>query len=536
MRWVIYWMWFVCVLGISLARAQDASGHVLIGTAKNEEGRSVIATRDGGYAVVGIREEDPFTKKMYVVKLDSTGALEWAQVLGLYRDNLVEYGLDLVQTRDGGYVLVGTTEDLSTGIDILVVKLDSLGMIQWSKKIGGEGDEEAYSIVEDDDGGLVMVGFSNSFVDSLTISVFVAKLHADGSLAWSRIIDAGGYEFGFSIVKANDGGFVLTGLAVLDFSLPRMYLIKLDENGDFVWSRFFHGGEGAAGQTVVAVPGQGYIAMGKYIIPSAQTEEKLCLIAVDEDGDPINAYFYDIERNEAEYLRGSDMALLEDGGFAIVATDYNFQNEDENKTVILRLQQDGSVAWAFHIQNEKAAQLSSVIEANDSSLVMVGSNASFGKGGKDVWVLKVNAEGRLHPACPETLSPLKITLDTSVQLVELITLGDKVEKDLNPTVVVHDMDVSSFGSSELCGQFFVPREIGEKATKLVQLEGRQGWRLDFAEEQKVVEIMVANPMGRTVFRHREENVTSVRIEFPKPEGIYILKVDTDQEQLLYKLH
>ncbi len=546
MRSVVFLLVFVGVLFVGFVSAQDKSGHVVIGTAKDEEGYSVIQTRDGGYMLVGVRVEDPITKKMYVVKLDKTGALEWARVLGRFYPNLEEYGIDLLQTRDGGYVVVGTTvdEDVTMSVDLLVVKLDSLGAIQWAKKLGGSGDEEVYEVIEDDDGGLVMVGFSYLEMDSMGstgpfgLNILVAKLRADGNLEWSRLIDLGVEAFGFSIVKANDGGFVIAGGALPDYGLPQMYLAKLDENGDLIWNRVMYETYGAMGKTVVAVPGRGYVVMGNRIGDDREHKQRLYLVEVDEDGHPTSAYYYDIDRDSAEYLVAGDMVALEDGGYAIVATNHDPRDYSKSTAVVLRLRKDGRVAWAHRIHTNKSVQLMSVIRAQDSSLVMAGSSISSGRPDWNMWLLKLTPKGDLPTACMQVLNPLRTVRDTAEDLSVDLAISGRGFKGRIPAPIPHEMDTMSIGSSELCGQFFLPemKEKEENALKLVRLENGQGWRLNFPDIREEVEIVVFDVMGHEVFRRRAQNVNSVRIELPKVESMYILKANTEVEQLLFKLY
>ena len=546
MRGIAILLVFVGIMGVGFVSAQDKSGHVIIGTGKDELGYSVIQTRDGGYMLVGVRVEDPITKKMYVVKLDKTGALEWAHVLGRFYPNLEEYGVDLLQTRDGGYVVVGTTvdEDVTMSVDLLVVKLDSLGAIQWAKKLGGGGDEEVFEVLEDDDGGLVMVGFSYLEMDTLGsteplgLNILVVKLRPDGDLEWSRLIDEGVEEFGFSITKANDGGFVIAGGALPDYSLPGMYLAKLDENGDLVWSRVLNETYGVVGKTVVAVPGRGYVVMGNRVGDFREQEQRLYLVEVDEDGHLTSAYYYDIDRDSAEYLGAGDMVALEDGGYAIVATSHDPGDKSKSTAVVLRLHKDGRVAWAHRIRSNKSAQLMSVIRAQDSSLVMAGSSISSGRPDWDLWLLKLTPKGNFPAACMQELNPLGAARDTAEDLRVDLAFSGRVFEGRIPAPTPHVMDTTSIGSSELCGQFFVPemKEKEENALKLVRLENGQGWRLDFPDIREEVELVVFDVMGHEVFRRRAQNVNRVRIELPRVESVYILKANTEVEQLLYKLY
>ena len=83
------------------------------------------------------------------------------------------------QTTDGGFIIAGGTNSLNGDVtgyhvafemaghligeltsDIWVVKLDSLGKIQWEHCYGGSGDDDASSILQTADGGYIVAGSS----------------------------------------------------------------------------------------------------------------------------------------------------------------------------------------------------------------------------------------------------------------------------------------------------------------------------------------------------------------------------------------
>src|SRR5689334_1581411 len=80
-----------------------------------------------------------------------TLGIEWQKCLGgSFGDNATS----IIQTADGGYAVAGTTEsndgDVTTvnhgGLDIWVVKLNSSGVIEWQKSLGGSDEDSPTSI------------------------------------------------------------------------------------------------------------------------------------------------------------------------------------------------------------------------------------------------------------------------------------------------------------------------------------------------------------------------------------------------------
>ena len=106
----------------------------------------------------------------WVVKVDSAGKIQWDKTIGGNSDDNLKA---VIQTLDGGYALVGESlsnisveksENSWGGSDWWLVKLDSSGSIQWDKTIGGSGTEYIDYIKQTDDGGFVLAGSTRSLL------------------------------------------------------------------------------------------------------------------------------------------------------------------------------------------------------------------------------------------------------------------------------------------------------------------------------------------------------------------------------------
>ncbi len=151
----------------------DASGILqwqkCLGGTDVERGFSIQKTIDGGSILAGYTSSYDGDVSGYhggydtwVVKLDATGALEWQKCLGGMGD---EFGNSIKQTVDAGYILVGKTSSYDGDVsgnhgqdDAWVVKLDSYGVIQGQKCIGGLWHENGNSIQPTFDGGYILLG------------------------------------------------------------------------------------------------------------------------------------------------------------------------------------------------------------------------------------------------------------------------------------------------------------------------------------------------------------------------------------------
>ena len=207
----------------------DPQGNLLWDKAFNvgsyEYGYCVQQTRDGGYILVG----DIFgwgypesTIAGWVIKTDTDGDIQWDKKLWYGTGDCKSKSVN--QTSDGGYIVVGCTACFGIGLDAWLIKLDANGSEVWNRTYGVEHADEAYSVQQTNDGGYIFTGEAGS-------DLRLVKTDSIGNIEWDRRIDGGGN--GLSVQQVSDGGYLIGGYTMFygggyfDF-----YLIKTDENGN----------------------------------------------------------------------------------------------------------------------------------------------------------------------------------------------------------------------------------------------------------------------------------------------------------------
>lgn len=104
----------------------------------------------------------------WLVKLDSNGTVLWNKTIGGNQDDLFS---KMIATNDGGYLLLGSsksgisndkTEDSRGLFDNWMVKINATGAVLWDKTIGGNLNDFGYDILQTSDSGFLMASTSNS--------------------------------------------------------------------------------------------------------------------------------------------------------------------------------------------------------------------------------------------------------------------------------------------------------------------------------------------------------------------------------------
>jgi len=128
-------------------------------------GYSLKSTADDGYIIFGMTNQEAYGNLARLIKTDENGEIIWDKYYGNLEDadeNTVGRYMDI--TTDGGYILTGYTENISTGLaDAWLIKTDSEGNVIWKKIYGRERDDRFYSVIQTADGGYIMTGYTDSF-------------------------------------------------------------------------------------------------------------------------------------------------------------------------------------------------------------------------------------------------------------------------------------------------------------------------------------------------------------------------------------
>jgi hypothetical protein len=169
----------------------------------------LVQTSDGGYALAGYTYSfDADLKDFYLVKTDAAGNILWNKTYG---GASYEEALSLVATSDGGFALVGyTNPPLSADYDVWLIKTDPSGNVEWNKTYGGPNIDRGHSVVQTADGGYAIVCRTNSFGAGGT-DVWLIKTDAYGNMQWSRRYGEANLDDPWSVVATSDGGYAMAG-------------------------------------------------------------------------------------------------------------------------------------------------------------------------------------------------------------------------------------------------------------------------------------------------------------------------------------
>ncbi|MEO8148173.1 MAG: T9SS type A sorting domain-containing protein [Bacteroidia bacterium] len=256
-----------------------------LGGTNDDRANSIIQTFDSGYIVAGFSNSNDGDVignhgdyDYWVVKLNSSGSIQWQKSLGGTDDDEAS---SIIQISDSGYVVAGYTFSNDSdvmfnhgGFDCWIVKLDTLGTIQWQQSLGGTGSDGAYSIAETFDSGFIVGGISNSNDSNVTGNhglrdYWVVKLNAFGNLDWQKCFGGTGYDKANSIIQTSDSGYIVVGSSKSNdgdvtgnHGNEDYWVVKTDASGTIQWQQSLGGTDGEFAFSVIQTYDNDYLVAG----------------------------------------------------------------------------------------------------------------------------------------------------------------------------------------------------------------------------------------------------------------------------------
>ena len=249
--------------------------------------QNICATNDGGIVAVGISTSDDGDISnhiggwdIWMVKIDRDGNLEWDKSLGGLGN---EYNSSIIQTSDNGYLMAGVNNGQGGGNydtvcnyhgeegvgggwhDYWVVKMDSIGNIEWQECYGGTYHDTPSDIVETHNGYIIVgttlsndgdvYGFNGvPGNQEYGADIWVIKIDKQGNLIWQNSLGGLHWESSKNIFTTSDGGFMIVGRTASDDGdvegyhgidtgiYDDIWFAKLDSLGNLTWQYCYGGG------------------------------------------------------------------------------------------------------------------------------------------------------------------------------------------------------------------------------------------------------------------------------------------------------
>ncbi len=360
---------------------------------------------------------------MWLVKLNDDGTKAWEKTFGGTGD---EVAAAAAQTNDGGFVVTGYTASHSTGdvganhggLDYWVIKISSTGALQWQKTLGGNGDDWPQAIAVTTEGRIAITGYTKSNntgdvgANHGGEDLWLAILENNGNLAWQKVLGGNGSEIGRALVPVADGGLVVGGTSTSnnngDVPMAKgsidFWVMRMDKNGQLNWNKTYGGNNieelfGLAGGTGNTILATGSTRSNNGDVTGAKGSDDTWLVQID------------LANGQLKWQKtfggaGADAAraITVTPAGKILLAGYSYSNNSGDVGVnngagdfwVLALQANGDVIWKKLLGGNDEEQAFGVSLSGQNGFVVCGYTHSHNTGdvganhgNSDWWVVRL---------------------------------------------------------------------------------------------------------------------------------------------------
>lgn len=380
------------------------------GGSQNDLAQAIINTNDNGYAVLGYAQSVDFdlinkideSFDYWLLKFDAEHNLEWSKTFGGSDD---DRGRDIIQTNDNGFLITGFSRSSDGDVsenngnyDFWTLKLDALGTILWEKSFGFSGSDQAYTIKKTTDNGFLLggsldVSASGGQGNSKSLHAggdfWLIKIDENGTKLWSRYFGGLFTDSLYDIEETENGDFILVGssdssdtdissnLGTYDF-----WVVKIDKNGDLVWEKSFGGTQADEAFSIAKTNDNHFLIAGNTRSLDVDVTENvgssdIWIIKINEDG----ALIWEQTFGGSNFEVANKIIKSSQNGFYVVGSsrslDFDVSKNEGNKDVwILKIDENGNLVWQKSIGGSDLDEATGIIETENNGIIIVGESWS----------------------------------------------------------------------------------------------------------------------------------------------------------------
>jgi len=372
----------VALLPASPSQAQQRWERTF-GGAVQDYGYDVRQTSDGGYVVAGMTNSfGAGSYDVYLIKTNASGDTLWTRTYG---GADYDYALSIQLSSDTGYIISGGTYSFGGGgDDVYLLKTNASGDTLWTRTYGGASHDYGSSVRQTSDGGYIIAGTTFSY-GSGSGDVYLLKTNATGDTLWTRTYGGTNEENGISVQQTSDSGYVIAGFTCsFGAGSYDAYLIKTNASGDTLWTKTYGGTGLDVGYSVQQTTDGGFIIAGS--TNSFGNGDQVYLIKTNASGDTLWTKTYG--GTSLDY--GQSVQQTSGGGYIIAGATWS--SGDSSQTYLIKTNASGDTLWTRTYGGANPDLARSVYQTSDGGYIVAGQTRSFGDSDQ-VYLIKTDANG-----------------------------------------------------------------------------------------------------------------------------------------------
>ncbi|MFX0137396.1 MAG: hypothetical protein ACFFDN_27400, partial [Candidatus Hodarchaeota archaeon] len=217
----------------------------------DDAGNDIIIDQNGDLFVAGkIYNESEGIYDVFLAKYNNLGIQKWNKTWQADLDS-VAYGIDIDPNNQYLY-LTGSTINASANVNIFLLKYDINGVFRWNRTWEGHEFDCGYSVRvnQSDANEIYITGFTESL--GQLGDVILLKYNSSGDLQWAKNWDNADTDNANDLAIAQNGDIYIAGLTNTAQTQTQILLLKYNSSlADFEWNATWGGNYNEQGECVV---------------------------------------------------------------------------------------------------------------------------------------------------------------------------------------------------------------------------------------------------------------------------------------------
>jgi len=358
-----------------------------IGGSDDDYATSIIQTSDGGYITVGNAkssdfdfEGNPYLSSIWVVKLSNDGEIEWKKLLG------GGFMSKIIQNTKGNYIISATTLTYAW-----IAEIDNMGNLIWQKSYGGSNLNDLNSIIQTPEGGYLFVGQTASMdgdLENINIPPYkmgwIVKIDSIGTIEWQKMVGGTIYEKLNNVTLTSDNGYIIAGMATSNGGdvqgnnwFECAWILKLNSNTIIEWQKCIGSDTYNQAKDIKQCSDGGYIVACDKNHDYADNRDGF-IVKLSATG--TIEWQTEVGGNSDDFL--TSIIETSDGGIIVGGTteswsgdvplpSYGFQD-----CWIVKLSNSGNIQWQRRFGGNDFDYLRSIEQTNDNGFIFAGGAKS----------------------------------------------------------------------------------------------------------------------------------------------------------------
>ena len=301
-------------------------------------------------------------------------------------DDWWQNGCALVEVENGNLFVCGDTHRnmANSGVDILLVKTNPDGDTLWTKTYGSQDYDHGQNIIETSDGNILVSGHTGGSDSIPAGDIYLLKLDYNGDTLWTRRFVDPGKQIVKHLLETKNGEYLITGANQDNGNPYELYLLKVDANGTKLWDKKIGPATGKYGHSTIELSNDNLVICG-YHKEGAGGYSQVLVVKTDNMGNPI----WDQEFGEdSTSEKGNSIKQNLDGSYTITGSSREIDT-DYDDIILLKIDQTGNQVWFKKFGGPATDRGRNLIkDSNDDNLI----TGDFGFAGP-IFLIRTDKDG-----------------------------------------------------------------------------------------------------------------------------------------------